>query len=162
MKKVYTEEQKMRQVWIWAVVLGILSLFLWGIVQQIVFGKEFGNNPVSNISLVAFSLIPILLIYFLYNYIMTTEINEDCIIFKIKYFFEKRIYWSEVEKVEIIKYKPLAQFGGWGIRYGLKNMAYSVSGNHCLEISFKEDRKKILLGTQDPDRLQLFLNNINR
>lgn len=162
MREVYREEQKVRQPWIWILVLGILGLFIWGIIQQVVFGVDFGNNPTSNLGLIAFSIIPIGLIYFLYTYKMTTEITSDYIYFKVKYFLKKKISWDEVKSVELIKYKPLSQFGGWGIRYGIKGTAYSVSGKECLLIHLIDNDRKIYLGTQEPDRLQLFLKNINK
>ena len=42
---VYHEEQHVRQWWLWTIVLAIAALGWWSFIQQIIFGRPFGNNP---------------------------------------------------------------------------------------------------------------------
>lgn len=77
-------------------------------------------------------------------------------IFKTKF-----IPWSEIETVHIRKYKPLREYGGWGWRVGPNGKAYNVKGNQGLQLLFK-DRTALLIGTQKPKELEMFLKQIGK
>jgi hypothetical protein len=40
----------------------------------------------------------------------------------------RHIGWNELRCVKPVTYRPLAEYGGWGIRYGRNGIAYNVSG----------------------------------
>ena len=44
----YREVQRFRQPWIWAIVIAISLVSIWGVVQQLVLGEPFGTNPASD------------------------------------------------------------------------------------------------------------------
>ncbi len=44
----FREVQKFRQKWLWALLLGLLLLFGWGLYQQLVLGRPWGNHPKSD------------------------------------------------------------------------------------------------------------------
>lgn len=63
-----------------------------------------------------------------------------------------------IEKIEVVSYKPLREYGGWGLRIGKNGVAYSVSGKQGILITFKEPQKlfigkhkTLLVGTQKPE-----------
>lgn len=51
-------------------------------------------------------------------------------------------------------YKPIVEYGGWGIRYSFvkSGKAYNVSGNKGVQLVLKNGRK-LLIGSQKPDEL---------
>ena len=73
--------------------------------------------------------------------------------FQLKF---KAISWNEIERFEVRKYKPLSEFGGWGIKYGKKGKVYNVDGDKGLQLYLKTG-KQILIGTQKADELNEFL-----
>jgi hypothetical protein len=76
--------------------------------------------------------------------------------FQFKY---NEISWNDVLTIEVRKYKPIREYGGWGYRFSFKNgKAYNISGNMGLQIVLKNG-DKILIGTQKPDELMEFLKN---
>lgn len=38
------------------------------------------------------------------------------------------IDWNEIEKLEVVKYDPIGDYGGWGIKSKKGKKAYNVSG----------------------------------
>jgi len=48
----YREVQRFRQFWIWLLVIAVSLITIWGMVQQIVLSKPFGNNPAPDIVLI--------------------------------------------------------------------------------------------------------------
>ncbi len=68
-------------------------------------------------------------------------------------------------QTEVVTYRPIRQFGGWGIRggrfQGEFTGVYSLRGNRGLLLSLtKETRfsffraRRLLLGSQEPEKLQ--------
>ena len=58
------------------------------------------------------------------------------------------------------KYRPIWEYGGWGIRCSFRNgRAYNVSGNKGLQLVFK-DGKRLLIGSQTPEDLEQAIRRI--
>lgn len=72
---------------------------------------------------------------------------------------------ADVERTEVVTYRPIRQFGGWGIRgarfQGEFTGAYSMRGNRGLLLFLTKDTRfslfrtrRLLLGSLEPERLQ--------
>jgi len=58
------------------------------------------------------------------------------------------------------QYRPITEYGGWGIRYSLrKGKAYNTSGNKGVQLVFK-DGKKLLIGSQKAEELEQAIRSI--
>ena len=68
---------------------------------------------------------------------------------------------DEIEKIEAFQYKPLGDYGGWGIRYGFKGKAYNVSGNKGVKVHLT-NKKNILFGSQKYNGLAQTLKEIKK
>lgn len=143
----YIEKQKF-SAWI---SFGLLILTAFMVYLTI---KTFGTSAFLYILLVG--LIPTLLILILFlKAELTTYIDQKGIKIKFPPFRFKFISfnWTDIEKCEVRKYKSIMEFGGWGIRYGLKGKAYNVKGNKGIQIQLKNG-KRILIGTQKLDEVE--------
>lgn len=76
-------------------------------------------------------------------------------------FIRQRTYlWGDVEAAYVRKYNPLGEYGGWGLKGGLKSgKAYNVWGNKGLQLTFKNG-KKLLIGTQKAAELSTYLTTL--
>lgn len=151
----FEEIQRPRQIWVWVTLLSINILPLIGLYVQIVQGKPFGNNPMSNEGLIIIFCLLTALTVFVLGLTLSTQVKEDGIYVRMAPFHRKeRVYkWDELHNAYVRKYKPLAEFGGWGIRYGFnQGMAFNISGNMGLQLEFKNG-KKLLIGTRNPEAL---------
>ncbi|MGL6226599.1 MAG: hypothetical protein ACRC10_08230 [Thermoguttaceae bacterium] len=60
---------------------------------------------------------------------------------------------KDIQSAEIVTFRPLRDFGGWGIRYGKDNAwAYFMSGTQGVKIVTTKNRKYII-GSDTPDLL---------
>ena len=76
--------------------------------------------------------------------------------------FKKHLIKSgEIEKIEALQYKPLGDYGGWGVRYGFKGKAYNVSGNKGVKVYLTNGRN-ILFGSQKYKDLEKVLKRIKK
>jgi len=74
------------------------------------------------------------------------------------HFREQTIPWEEIDQIQVRKYSPILEYGGWGIRIGRNGRAYNVRGNYGLQI-VKKNGKKVLIGTQRPEDAARHLSN---
>lgn len=118
--------------------------------------KERGFMPYP-LFIVLFFVLLILFIMFLIK--LKIEVNVFELNFSIFPFMirPKRYKLSEIEKAEEITYRPLKEFGGWGIRYGKGMWAYTAYGNKGVLIWLKNG-KRFLLGSQKPEELARSIN----
>ena len=86
---------------------------------------------------------------------MTTEVKDDGIY--VRWFpLTKRHHFrfEEIRSVRARTYRPIWEYGGWGIRYSIRNgKAYNVSGDRGVQLVFRNG-KKLLLGSQRADSLE--------
>ncbi len=153
----FRETQKFRQPLLW-VFLGAISLIsILVAALQAGAGVNVGNNPAPGIVLLMVVLIfGISLPLFFYFLAFTVEVKNDGIYYRfypVQLTF-RHIGWNELRCVKPVTYRPLAEYGGWGIRYGRNGIAYNVSGAEGVRL-IKKDRKQLLLGSQHADVLAM-------
>lgn len=168
--KTFTEVQRFGKSLLIVVVFFTMALALIlasGLYVQLVQGKPFGNNPMSNtgliITAIAVSLVAALSVLLLTITRLETTITPQTISFRFKPFMRKwkTIAWEEVKKAEVVSYNPIGDYGGWGISRSRKGRAYTTKGNMGLLLTPNQG-KPILLGTQKPDELKQYLSMIKK
>jgi hypothetical protein len=156
----FREEQRFKQPWLWAMLIG-LALFTvnfigYGMVKQLVLGKAWGSKPMSDAGLAVFGPCCILLVVgvcALYIWMkLIVEVRDDGLFVRFQPFVTKHFGWPELNHCQPETYRPIAEYGGWGIRRGRKGKAYTVSGNRGVRLVFTNG-KGLLLGSQKPTEL---------
>jgi hypothetical protein len=158
----FREEQRFGQLWIWALVglmlIGTLVLFGQGAYQQLVLGEPWGDNPMSDrgllITAIATAAITIGVFVLLLGAKLIVEVREDGLFVRFRPFHlrPRQIPLAQVVGHRALKYRPIREYGGWGLRYGSGGRAYNVSGDRGVRIDFA-DGKHLLLGSRRPDEL---------
>lgn len=149
----FQERQFFRQWFLWLPMLVMILLLLVGLILQVYFNKPIGDKPMSDwgLFLTTFGFIVFAWLFWKFN--LVTEVGEEGIRVGFPPLFRRRISWDEIDKAYVRRYKPILEFGGWGIRYGWGGTAYNVSGNIGLQLELKNG-KKLLIGTQMPEELE--------
>lgn len=65
---------------------------------------------------------------------------------------QHRYSWDEIESAQARTYRPIAEFGGWGVRFGRRGKAYNVYGNRGVQLELTGGRR-LLIGSQRADEL---------
>lgn len=71
----------------------------------------------------------------------------------------KRFAAEDLDQYYPRTYKPLLEYGGWGIRFGKNGKAYNVSGKQGVQLVFKNG-KRLLIGSQKHHELAHAINSI--
>lgn len=157
---IFSEKQRFRQWWLWLIFLMMNTLFITGAFRQLVFMKQFGDHPMSNIALVISVTVSLLITVFFFMLRLETQISNKGVSVRFYPFhLSFRFYpWESINKAYVRKYSPIMEYGGWGIRYGLmgSGRALNVSGNQGLQLEFNNDQK-LLIGTHKPEELKQVL-----
>jgi hypothetical protein len=127
----YHETQKLTQWWLWLILLGVASIWIYGIYQQLYLGEPFGNNPMTDTGLL-------------------TKVDAQGIHSRYFPLWSTLIPWDQIGHAEIIQYG----FVGYGIRFSpTYGTVYNAMGHTGLQI-IKTSGNKVLIGTQQPEALR--------
>ena len=146
------EKQRYTQWWIYAILI-VLAVFIF--LLHFVWKKDEWFHPnfmTAEIILVVVAL----LIQFIF---LETVVDEKGIRFRFFPFIKWRQFtWDEIATVEVKKYMPIKEFGGWGIRYNFNYWCYTVKGRNGLLIKLT-DGKQFLVGTQKPEKVNSYISD---
>ncbi len=158
---VFEEKQTMLRWW-WILIL--LPLILIIVITIAVQGNDVKKAEIfSSIGILIAAEALIVILFALMR--LTCHIDNKGITFGYTPFIRKRKHlWQDIEKVWVRQYKPLSEYGGWGIKTispKKRGIAYNVWGNKGLQIHLKNG-KKILVGTQKANEMAAFLKRLKQ
>lgn len=145
----FEETQRYRKPILWITLGGVIVIFLFGLFKQVVMGEPFGNNPLSNEGLIGGTLILSLVLLLFLSMRLYVRIDDKGVHFRYTPFHFKThsIPWNEITEISVEEYSPIAEYGGWGVRFSVKGRgkAFSVSGSKGIRIK-RLYRGELLLG----------------
>ncbi len=150
----FSETQRFKQIWLWIILLGINGLFIFGLTKQVILGKQFGDNPLSNWGLIIVTTLIFLFSLLFLNLKLDTYIKTDGIYVRFfpLHFNYKYFSWDSINQSFVRQYNPIGEYGGWGIRGFGKNRALNISGNKGIQL-IKKDGSRLLIGTKKADEV---------
>ncbi|RQO31253.1 hypothetical protein DBR32_04595 [Taibaiella sp. KBW10] len=151
----FEEKQKFTQWWLYALLLLPLGVMIY---------KILVNGSYNLVSTLIQSLVLLLIVGFIFMIRLETRISEEGISVRLFPFMPKpkQYDWDMLHKVYVRQYSPLAEYGGWGLRYSLKNgRAYNIKGDKGIQLELK-DGHKLLIGTQKEEAVQQILALLNK
>jgi hypothetical protein len=92
---------------------------------------------------------------------LETEVRTDGVFVR---YFPFHLHWRQFPAQELSEcyarqYRPILEYGGWGIRCGWKGRAYNVSGNEGVQLVFKNG-KRLLIGSKRLQELETATRSI--
>lgn len=150
---VFKEEQKFKQWWLWSIMAILNGVIIFNLLNNAI---KKNNNQTG---MIITAIIIVLITIFLYSIKLKTRIFKDSVeIIFFPFGIHKTYTLKNIEKIEVTKYNPFLEYGGWGIRIG----AYTISGNKGLKMYYAKDTYKdvILIGTQKPEELSKIIKHL--
>jgi hypothetical protein len=154
--RIFCEEQRFSPMLRLAVTF---TMTVTVILESFVLGKILTSDVVEVLAVVLLLIFGILLptgmavLFMMLR--LETEVRPDGLyvrFFPIHLNFRKFAV-EDLKEYYARTYKPISEFGGWGIRCGWRgSKAYNVSGNKGVQLVLKND-KQLLIGSQKPDKL---------
>jgi hypothetical protein len=154
----FTETQRLAGKW-WKVALILAAFIAINIAMFGPYFKEGTKTPNPVIFLVPLLVLALCILLFVYGG-LETRIDETGVRFRYRPFHRSFhvLRWEEIASAEVRKYKPLAEYGGWGLKSAVfgQDHAFNVAGNMGLQLVLASG-KRILVGTQQAEKLKAYL-----
>jgi hypothetical protein len=158
----FREEQRFNQWWLYVIVgtVALITTILFGyaMFRQLLQGQPWGDRPMSDTALAVMGPLVILLgwgVVLLVRWMsLVVEVQENGVFIRFRPFVRREILLRDIRRCETRTYRPVWEYGGWGLRFGLRGRAYNVSGNRGVQLELVA-RKRILIGSQRPEELAL-------
>ena len=114
----FVEKQKFTQWWLWII------LCVFPFISVI----PFEANEVNLYYVLIGFFIPL----FFYLLELRIKVNQQGLYYQFFpiHFKYHLIRFDEIERLKPLKYNPLREYGGWGIKYGFRGKAYNLSLIH--------------------------------
>jgi len=150
----FQEEQGVNMWWVWLAVLVPAAIIANIFVQQIVCGRPHGEHPGPDWLLWVLTIflclcVPVLLLILR----LTVTVDDHGVHVRYRPFVSRLIPFSEIRAFRARRYRPIREFGGWGIRSGLgKKSAYNAKGELGVEL-YLHDMRSIMIGSQRHEEL---------
>lgn len=100
----------------------------------------------------------ILFMVFFFTLKLNTQVTGEGIHLRTLYVVSRLIRFNDIVSAEDVQYRPIRDYGGWGIRFSRKGMAYNMSGNHGVKLKLKNG-KRVLIGSQRSAELAMAIKS---
>ena len=153
---IFREQQRFKQWWLWLLVYGITTLMWWAFFQQIIRGRSWGTTPAPNwLIWLMWPVFGLGLPALFHTMTLIVEVRPSRVEIRYRPFVNRSIALSDIEQVTARTYKPIEEYGGWGIRgWSGQRIAYNVSGDQGVELLLRDGRS-VMIGSQQPETLAL-------
>lgn len=147
--ELFHEEQRLRQWWVFGIILIVAGVGWWGFLEQIVGGRAFGSKPAPDwviwlVFLFCGVLMPLGLTF---ARLVVTVVPEEIRIRWIP-FARKTLQIADIQSCEAREYRPIREYGGWGVRWaGRRGTAWNAHGNRGVQLVLAGG-KRLLIGSQ--------------
>jgi len=161
---IYREKQRFG-LWLRLLIAGSMALAVpFSIFALIKIPTEQGPTDIPQILTVTIAGIagPIGVLLLFWMLKLETEVRPDGLYVRFFPFHInfKRFGAEDLSEYYARRYKPVLEYGGWGIRYSLrKGKAYNVSGNKGVQLVFRNG-KRLLIGSQRAEELEQAIRSI--
>lgn len=151
---IYREVQQFRQVWLWMILTFSALMAWWAFFQQVVLKIPFGNRPSSDwVIWVIWLIVGVALPWLFFALKLVVEVRKEGIHAYFSPLYKRTISFQDLKDYRVVKYRPILDYGGWGIRFNWRReLALNVAGNCGVRFELKSGRK-ILIGSQSPEKL---------
>ena len=162
---IFREQQKFSTWFYWLV---ILSLVFAALLSLFVLKKKFPGQSspetgeVLIVVIVGIGIPLAIMLLFLLVKLETQVLSNGLYIrfFPVHIHF-KKFSPEDLKECYARQYKPILEYGGWGIRYGWfgKGKVYNIRGNQGVQLVFRSGRK-LLIGSQRPQEFEQAIRSI--
>ena len=137
--------------------LNALTVLLGAPVLIIMFVMGFESEEGKKAAFATFAFAFLFLAFF-YTLTLKTQVASEGIRIKFIYIFSRLIRFEDIASAEEVQYRPIRDYGGWGVRFSGKGTAYNMRGNRGVKLKLDNGRR-ILIGSQRSGELATAINS---
>jgi len=148
---VYREVQYIRRHWLVLTLVGISVGGLFLIIRHRQMNQSLG--AFFDMTMGVSVLLTVLLAVWFMKARLVTEVRQDGLFVHYEWLWKpKEISYAEIASVEAFTYRPIRDYGGWGIRRGKGEYMWNAYGDRAVRLHFKSG-VAFSLGSETPEKL---------
>jgi hypothetical protein len=146
---VFEEIQHFRHPGVWALVAVPAGLAWFAVVWQVLLGRGFGNAPAPDWVLAGvWALAGVALPLWLTALRLVTRVDERGVDVRFRPPLSgRRFPLADIARCNLVRYLPIREFSGWGIRWGGRR------GDVAVELTLRQGYR-FAVGSARPDELE--------
>jgi hypothetical protein len=82
----------------------------------------------------------------------TTRVQTDAVVVRFGFLYQTKIPLTEIRSAEAVVYRPIREYGGWGIRGLGRRRALNTRGDKGVLLT-RTDGSTLMIGSQQPREL---------
>ena len=144
----FHEEQHFHRAML-ALLLGVIAFVVFVAVEAVTISR-----PDELVLLAIAPLAVVVVALFISLSHLEVDVSDEGVTIAFRYLWPaRRISFAEIVGVEVKHYRPLLDYGGWGVRLGLAGWAYTTGGNEGVKLRLRRGIP-VLIGTSRPRELE--------
>jgi hypothetical protein len=118
-------------------------------------GAPDGGGPPVDVQLLAIAPVVVVLVASLISLShLDVDVTDRGVSIAFRYLWPtRRIAFTEIVGLEVRRYNPLLEYGGWGVRLGPKGWGYMTSGKEGVQLRLRNGLP-VLIGSSRPRELE--------
>ena len=143
-------ERTWAPAWVWILVWGACL----AVAAATIYSADRGtlSTTATALTLGAVVLFPLLMTLCFLRFDVEARADHLFIAFGPLHLVRKRVRYGDMESVEAVTYRPIREFGGWGIRPTGRKTAWAIRGNQAVRVVLRSG-KQVYVGSRFPRRL---------
>lgn len=137
---------------------GFVSALVWSVAIMIAFAILAGWDlelPFGPRSLIAMAVLGAIGLLHLVVGGLTVRVLDDGLVLHLGSLplVKTTVSFDDIASLTSVRYRPIRDFGGWGVRFSGNRRAWTARGDRAVELTLSDDRR-LLVGSDHPHRLE--------
>ena len=135
--------------------LGMSALLLW----QVVLGHPWGEHPMSNASVIGWTIFLWIVYLRLLTVRLVTEVRDRDLVVTMRGLWRAhRVPLANISSAEVVDFDPIRDYGGYGVRSNREGNAYIANGHAGIRLKLS-DGSNLVVGSQRASALASVLKS---
>lgn len=135
-----------------------VTVILWAVAPAVVYAilRDPGEIPHAGVRwLVALSVVALAGAIWTFLGGLTVLVQESRIVLYLGRtpLVRRVVPFDRIRSTRVVRYRPIVEFGGWGVRGSGRRRAWTARGDRAVELTLADDRV-LLIGSDHPQRLE--------
>jgi len=144
----FREEQRFQ--WFWTAAMLVPAIIIgYGLYRQVWLGRPVGPG----VLLWPAFVVAVVVAVWISQMKLVTEARDDVLSIRfIRLWPDRVIPWNQIARAEVFTYRPIRDYGGWGVRWSARGTVFHALGHRGVRMELVSG-ERVLVGSQRPEEL---------
>lgn len=156
----FSEQQYFRKWWVWLILIATNGMVLYKGFGSLLYGGSL--EYINRDDVMVAGTILLVTVFILVTHLDTRIYADGVYVRFFPFNLELKKYgWEDIHHIYLREYKPIMEYGGWGLRWGASGKALTISGSKGLQLELHNGHR-LLIGTRKATAMEQTLHGIGQ